>query len=128
MLTTCHCGSHLFGVNDHTVVKLPPKVMQFGGALSHILWLLHHMDPNEGPVYLAKFDISDGFYYLCLEPDDAPKLAVLMPKYDEEPQLIAVPLSLTMGWVSSPPTFCPASETAANITNTSLFCHTMPLH
>ena len=29
-----------FGMNNHTVVELPPKVMQFGGALSHILWLL----------------------------------------------------------------------------------------
>ena len=29
-----------FGVNDHTVVELPPEVMQFGGTLSCILWLL----------------------------------------------------------------------------------------
>ena len=29
-----------FRVNDHTVVELPSEVMQFGGALSHILWLL----------------------------------------------------------------------------------------
>ena len=29
-----------FGVNDHTVVELPPEVMQFRGALSRILWLL----------------------------------------------------------------------------------------
>ena len=29
-----------FGVNNHTVVELPPEVMQFGGALSRILWLL----------------------------------------------------------------------------------------
>ena len=29
-----------FGMNNHTVVELPPKVMQFGGALSRILWLL----------------------------------------------------------------------------------------
>ena len=117
-----------FGVNDHTVVELPPEVMQFGGALSHILWLLRHADPDEGPVYMAKSDISDGFYRLFLDPDDAPKLAVLMPKYKGEPQLVTVPLSLTIGWVSSPPTFCTASETAADIANTSLFCHTMPPH
>jgi hypothetical protein len=28
------------GVNEHTVRKLPPKVMQFGGALPRIMWLL----------------------------------------------------------------------------------------
>ena len=77
---------------------------------------------------MAKFDISDGFYCLILDPDDAPKLAVLMPKYDGELQLVTVPLSLTMGWVSSLPTFCTASETATDIANTSLFCHTVPLH
>lgn len=42
------------------------------------LWLLHHADPDEDPVFLAKFDISDGFYHLFLEPDDALKLTVLM--------------------------------------------------
>ena len=117
-----------FGVNDHTMVELPPEVMQFGGALSCILWLLQHADPAEGPVYMAKFDISNGFYRIFLDPDNAPKLAVLMPKYEGELQLIAVPLSLTMGWVSSPPTFCAASETAADIANASLFCRTMLPH
>ena len=117
-----------FGINNHTMVQLPPKVMQFSGALSCILWLLQHANPDEGPVYMAKFDISDGFYCLFLYPDNAPKLAVLMPKYDREPQLVAVPLSLTMGWVSSPPTFCTASETATDIANASLFCCTVPPH
>ena len=110
------------------MVELPPEVMQFGGALSRILWLLQHADPAEGPVYMAKFDISDGFYRLFLDPDDAPKLAVLMPKYDGEPQLVAVPLSLTMGWVPSLPTFCTASETAADIANASLLRRTLLPH
>ena len=77
---------------------------------------------------MAKFDIADGFYRLFLDPDDAPKLAVLMPRYEGEPQLVAVPLSLTMGWVSSPPTFCAASKTAADIANASLFRCTVLLH
>ena len=117
-----------FGINDHTVVELPPEVIQFSGALSRILWLLQHADPDEGSVYMAKFDISDGFYHLFLDPDDALKLAVLMPKYDGELQLVAVPLSLIMRWVSSPPTFCAASETATDITNASLFYCTVPPH
>lgn len=67
-----------FGVNKHTMMELPPKVMQFRGRLPCILWLLHHADPDKGPVFLAKFDVSDGFYHLFLEPDDALKLTVLM--------------------------------------------------
>ena len=77
---------------------------------------------------MAKFNISNGFYCLFLDPNNAPKLAILMPKYEGEPQLVAVPLFLNMGWVYSLPTFCAASETAADITNTSLFCCTVPLH
>jgi hypothetical protein len=117
-----------FGINEHTINELPPEVMQFGGALPRILWLLCQADPREGPVYLAKYNISDGFYRIFLEPDDTLKLGVLMPRYDGEPQLVAVPLSLTMGWVSSPPTFCAASETAADIVNASLYRHTVPPH
>ena len=60
-----------FGMNDHTMAELLPEVMKFSGALSHILWLLHHADLNEGLVYMAKFNISDGFYCLFLGPDDA---------------------------------------------------------
>ena len=55
-----------FEVNDHTVVELPLEVMQFGGALSHISWLLRHANPSQGPVYLAKYDISDCFYHMFL--------------------------------------------------------------
>ena len=73
-----------FGVNEHTVMELPPEVMQFGGALPRILWLLWHADPDLGPIYLAKFDIADGFYRLFLYPDDATKLAVLMPSSGKE--------------------------------------------
>ena len=51
-----------FGVNDHTIPDLPREVMQFGGALPRILWLLCHADPSAGPVYLSKYDITDGFF------------------------------------------------------------------
>ena len=109
-----------FSVNDHTIPDLPHEVMQFGGALPWILWLLWHANPTDGPFYLSKYDITDGFYCLFIKADDALWLAVTMPHYDNETQLIAVPLSLTMGWTNSPPTFCAASETAANLANDCL--------
>ena len=44
-------------------------------------------------------------------------------------QLVAIPLSTMMGWVSSPPMFCAASETVAELANTSLYKRTvMPHH
>ena len=65
---------------------------------------------------------------MFLHPEDMLKLSILMPCYKGEPQLVAVPLSTTMGWVSSPPTFCMASETMADLTNASLYKNTVPLH
>ena len=117
-----------FRVDDHTVVELPLEVMQFGVALSWILWLLQHANPSQGPAYLAKYDISDGFYCMFLHPEDMLKLSVLMPCYKGELQLVAVLLSTIMGWVSSPPSFCTASETVADLANASLYKNTVPPH
>jgi hypothetical protein len=117
-----------FGVNEHTVPDLPKEVMQFGGTLPRLLWLLRHANPAKGKVYLSKFDIDNGFYRLFLEADDALKLATLMPRYEGEEQLLAVPLVLTMGWTNSPPTFCAASETVADLANANLFRRTVPPH
>ena len=115
-----------FGVNDHTVSDLPHEVMQFSGMLPHLLWLLQHADPAEGPVYLSKYDLTDGFYQIFLAADDALKLA------NGETQLVAMPLSLTMGWTNSPPMFIATSKTAADLTNAQLCCRqtcsVMPPH
>ena len=98
-----------FGVNEHTIPNLPHEVMQFGGMLSQLLWLIRHL--------------TNGFYCIFLTLDDARKLAVMMPCYDGEPQLAAIPLSLTMGWTKSPPTFSATSETAADLANAQLTYH-----
>ena len=59
----------------------------------------------------------DGFYCIFLAPDDALKLAVMMPCYNGETQLAEMLLSLTMGWTKSPPTFSTTSETATDLAN-----------
>ena len=117
-----------FGVNEHTIAELPKEVMQFGGTLPRLLWILRHANPAKGQVYLSKFDIDNGFYRMFLDADDALKLAAIMPRYDGEEQLIAVPLAQTMGWTNSPPTFCAASETAADLANANLYRRTVPPH
>ena len=109
-----------FGMNDHTVPNLPHEVMQFGNTLPRLLWLIHHADPTEGPLFLSKFDVTNGFYCIFLATDDALKFTIMMPCYDGEPQLAAIPLSLTMGWTKSPPTFSTASKMAADLANVQL--------
>ena len=77
---------------------------------------------------MAKYDIFDGFYWMFLDPEDLLKLSILTSCYEGEPQLVAIPLFTTMGWVSSPPTFCAASKTMANLANASLYKHTVQPH
>ena len=45
-------------------------------------------DPRFGPVYLSKIDIADGFYRIWLLLRDIPKLGVLFPNREGEPQIV----------------------------------------
>ena len=62
-------------------------------------------------------DISDGFYRVWLRVEDIPKLGVTFPSERPGEHLVAFPLVLPMGWVSSPPYFCAHTETVADVAN-----------
>ena len=89
--------------------------MQFGAALIQLLYLIRHANLKFGPVRGSKHDVKDGFYHMFLRACDVLKLALVLPKYNDEPQLIAIPMSTTMGWVQSPPTFSTMSETICDL-------------
>lgn len=76
-------------------------------------------NPLHGPVQLIKVDLSDGFYRLCLNIEDIPKLGVTFPSATTN-NLVAFPLVLPMGWKNSPPAFCTATETIADLANQAL--------
>jgi hypothetical protein len=104
-------------VNSDTLPLAAAEAMQFGHALDRILREILLADPRHGPVKLAKFDISDGFYRIDVNIDDIPKLGVVFPTLPGEEPLIAFPLVLPMGWKNSPPIFSSASETSADLAN-----------
>ena len=104
-------------VNADTLQFAPTEAMQFGRALERILYKIRHANPRFGPVYLSKTDLSDGFYRIGLTESATAKLAVALPKFPDEEQLLALPLVLPMGWVSSPPYFCAVTETVADLVN-----------
>ena len=108
------------GVNPETLPLAPGEAMQFGHALERYLREILLADPELGKVYLAKFDISDGFYRIHLNVDDIFKLAVVFPTPKGQPALVALPLVLPMGWKNSPPIFSAFTETAADIANANL--------
>ena len=107
-------------VNGKTLGLAPKEAMQFGRALQRILWKLVQCDRRHGPVRLIKVDIADGFYRIHVHPEDVPTLGVVFPSAPDGTKLVAFPLTLPMGWVESPPWFCVATETGADITNTWL--------
>jgi hypothetical protein len=102
-------------VNDETLLHALPEAIQFGGTLNRLLRDIRHADPAYGPVHLSKYDIKDGYYGMFLHADDCPRLAIIMPCYKGEEQLIAIHMACTMGWVQSPATFCAMSETIADL-------------
>ena len=116
-------------VNDTTIPHAPPEAMQFGRALQRLLWLIRHANPKFGPTKTNKQDLKDGFYRLFLKALDCLRLSVVLPKFEGEPQLIAIPLACTMGWVQSPPTFCAMSETVCDLANQAIRSnHATPPH
>ena len=88
-------------VNESTLPHAPPESMQFGRALDRVLYQVRHSNPKFGPPRLCKHDIKDGFYRMFLRPEDCPRLALVLPRYENEPQLVAIPMSSTMGWGQS---------------------------
>jgi hypothetical protein len=120
-------ASSLPSVNADTLKSAPPQAMQFGKALRRLLQAINYADPAHGYVYLIKVDIADGFYRVWVNPEDVPKLGVVFPTLKGQPELIAFPLALPMGWVESPPYFCMATETVTDLANDELwYMHRRP--
>ena len=94
--------------------------MQFGQDLDRLIRHIVLSDPQFGPTYLMKVDISDGFYRIAIKPENIPKLVVIFPTKPGEEPLVAFPLVIPMGWTNSPPIFCSATETTADFTNQRL--------
>ena len=109
-----------YGVNEETLPLVAEGSMQFGHALERILRHILFSDPNHGPVYLLKIDISDGFYRIDVNPFDIPRLGAVFPTEEGQDPLIAFPLVLPMGWKNSPPAFTTATETIADLANGAL--------
>ena len=104
-------------LNETATPHAPLEAMQFGGALPRILHKVRHANQQYGPVRLCKHDIKDGFYRMFLRASDCVRLTIVLPKYDNEPQLVAIPMSTTMGFTNSPPSFSNMSETVCDLGN-----------
>jgi hypothetical protein len=115
-----------YRLNAETVPLAPSESMQFGKTLPRVLQRIVNADPQHGPVHMCKVDIADGFYRLHLAPGDIPALGVAFPPAPDGTPLVAFPLTCPMGWVASPPWFCAATETGADVANSLLATDYVP--
>ena len=114
------------GVNAATQPLAPHQAMQFGHALDRFLRELLLANPAQGPLFLMKIDIADGFYRINVNPNDIPKLGLAFPTRPGHETSVALPLVLPMGWKNSPAFFSAATETAADLANQALQQASLP--
>jgi hypothetical protein len=61
---------------------------------------------EDDKIFMAKWDIKDGFWRLDANERDEWNFAYVLQQPPGEPIKIVIPTSLQMGWVESPPYFC----------------------
>ena len=87
---------------------------QLGHVLSCIIHTFAESDP-EATIFMAKFDIKDGFWRLACTAGDKWNFTYVMPQPPGQPVELVVPNSLQTGWVESLAYFCTTSETAQDV-------------
>lgn len=108
-------GDVVPSVNEGTTLEAPAAAIdQMGHALSRIIHAFAEAGEDD-KVFMAKFDIKDGFWRLDCKEGEEWNFAYVLPQPEGEPIRLVVPTSLQMGWVESPPYFCAASETARDV-------------
>lgn len=120
------CDLTFSGVNANTAPLTHDEAMQFGNTLLRILFRIYRADPRWGPVYLAKVDISDGFYNITVNPNGVKHFGIILPTPPGQEPLVLFFLGLPMGWVSSPPVFSAATESVADVTNARIHSNWKP--
>ena len=72
--------------------------MQYGRDLERLIRDFFISNPALGPMHILKTAAGDGLYRIGLLPMDDPKLGLVSPSEVEDEELLAIPLTLPMGW------------------------------
>ena len=102
-------------VNENTMKTAPRGAIdQLGHALARIIHAFGTAEPADN-IYMAKWDIKDGFWRLDCAAGQEWNFAYVLPSSVGGTLQLVIPTSLQMGWIESPPYFCAASETARDV-------------
>jgi hypothetical protein len=98
-------GGLVPSVNDATTLEAPKgDIDQLGHALSRIIHAFAETDP-EAEIFMAKFDIKDGFWRLDCAEGEEWNFAYVLPQPPRLPTKLVVPNSYKWGgW--NPPCIC----------------------
>lgn len=108
-------GEMLPSVNENTTLEAPVGAIdQLGHSLQQVIHAFAEAGPEE-KVFMAKFDIKDGFWRLVCEEGEEWNFTYMLPQEEGAKPVLVVPNSLQMGWVESPGCFGTASETARDV-------------
>ena len=89
-------------VNDNSEKTSPQgSIDQLGHSLLRMIHAFAEAE-EEDFVFMAKWDVKDGFWRLDCEDGEEWNFAYVLPQPDGEPIKLVVPTSLQMGWVESP--------------------------
>ena len=107
-------------VNDLTNEDAAPmtSMHELGRTLGRVIYAVGTRPTNQGPLLFCKLDIKDGFWRMCVPSADEEQFCYVLPPDPDNPDaevMIVVPAALQMGWKSSPPLFCAATETGRDI-------------
>jgi hypothetical protein len=104
-------------VNESTTLSAPAGAIdQLGHTLQRVIHAMAEADlRGDEKVFMAKYDIKDGFWRLNCQKSEEWNFAYVLPQKEGRPVQLVVPTSLLMGWVESPPYFGAASETARDV-------------
>ena len=96
------------------------SAIQYGRALECLIREVVISDPELVPVHILKADFSEGFYLIGLRPTDATKPVLIFSSEGEDKELLAILITLPMGWKNSPPIFCTVTKTVVDLVNEAL--------
>ena len=102
-------------VNENTTKTAPRgSVDQIDHALQRIIHAIATA-PSGEKVFLAKWDVQDGFWQMVCEKGAEWNFCYVLPQEAGKPIKLVVPTALQMGWLESPGFFGAASETARDV-------------
>ena len=108
-------GSLIPSVNDTTIKTAPAaSTEQLGHSLARLIHAFAESGPDE-KVFMAKWDVKDGFWRLQCQQGEEYNFAYVLPQEEGAPTILVIPTSLQMGWIESPGYFCSASETSRDV-------------